>query len=268
MSLIKRIFFSFIVIANYYSSIAFAEDTSSQDDWPANYLKAISTPTPEPKTDNKKPIKSKHTNLKCSENAAFCGDYVAKKITKALGDMPQYHGLRVTVKIHINKQAGIETKEIIKPSGNNEFDSYVINNIDKAAPFSEITELDDKSYEQLRTINATITPEEKIKPFVDESEQKCISNHINCMSYSAAKIIRSLGDTRKLNGLTVSLRVELNKKAYISNKIITKSSGDPKFDAYVLSHINKAAPFTALITPENIKYKELRTINMSFSPTR
>ena len=161
MSLLKIIFFSFIVIANYYSSIAFAEDTSSQDDWPANYLKAVSTPTPQPKTDKKKSTISKYTNPKCSENAASCGDYISKKVEKALGDMDQFAGQTLSIQVKLDNSANIISKSILRSSSNANFDNYVLLNIEKAAPFTELLSLDNDTYQHIKTINMTLAPSKK-----------------------------------------------------------------------------------------------------------
>jgi len=230
------------------SQLTYAEDV--------DYMKAISTPAP-----------VEHTST-CESKMAGFGDYVSGKIVKNLGEMKRFNGLNLLIKIQINQYGEILSTDLMRSSGNDDFDQYVLNNINKAAPFSEYCHPKQPIPAQNRIIIANIAPHEKVITEFDKLTQKCIDNHLNCMSYSSYKIISSLGDLTKFKGLSISLKVVLNTKAVVTKTEITKSSGNSSFDALVKYKLSHATPFSALITSQNRKFKELRTISMSFGPIR
>lgn len=151
-----------IVLLSFIFNIATADTVSDEDDFPAAYLKAVSTPPP-PSKQTKQHRKQASTNDRCANNGMMCGDYMAKKIEKALGDMNNFIGLSLTVKVRLDDNANISYKTILRPSSNPEFDEYVINNITKAGPFTELLSLPKNEFNQHKTLNMTIMPSPKIQ---------------------------------------------------------------------------------------------------------
>ena len=233
---------------------SFAEETKIND-----YLKAQSIPA----------ITHKVNAQSCDGNTIFCGDYISNKIEMKLGKMEQFSGLRLIVKIKLNNRAEIISKEITQKSGNSDFDTYVMNNIDKASPFTKLIE-NGNVRGDLRTINVALAPHKKVSkpPVIDETELQCSNTGKNCMTYSIKKVFAVLPDLHKYKGLSLWLKIDISDHATILHKQITKSSGNKAFDKYVLSHLSKAAPFTALTSPMNKNNKSLRTIEFGIGPIR
>ena len=72
----------------------------------------------------------------------------------------------------------------------------------------------------------------------------------------------------KFAGQTLSIQVKLDNSANIISKSILRSSSNANFDNYVLLNIEKAAPFTELLSLDNDTYQHLKTINMTLAPSK